>query len=162
MDPRTTQTSPPYTRLFDPQWASWTTQFAPTTLAPQLPQFAQQAFAVYRTAFDTWLAITNAALAGAERVRMAQLATDVETMGQNHRAAAELAASKDLPGLLAVQSGLARAYLDGCARYWTAVADAMQSTQAEVTHLLAARTGSEEAAAPRAATETAVVDRKAA
>lgn len=155
MDPRTPPTTPPFAPWFGPQFTSWTAQYPPVQVAPQ-------AFAVCKTALDTWLAVTNAALSGAERIRMAQLATDVETMGQNHRAAIDLAASKDLPGVFAVQAGLARAYLDGCTRYWTAVAEAMQATQAEMTDILSARAGNATGAAPRAAVRPASVDRKAA
>jgi phasin family protein len=119
---------------------------------------APQAFAFYKTGFDTWLALVNATLSGAERVRMAQLATDVETQGENHRAAADTAAARDLPGLMAVQSGLARAYMEGWMRYWSAVGEAMQSTQAEVARILSVRA----AAMPAGAAPDIATQRKAA
>lgn len=133
-------------------------------LAALLPQVGlpQQALALYKAGFDTWLALANAALSGAERIRMTQLATDVETLGENHRAAAEGAAARDVPGLMAVQAGLARAYLEGWMRYWAAVADAMQSTQAEVGRILSARVAGADAAASGAAAPSPAIQRKAA
>ena len=131
-----------------PDLQTWMTQFpwqAQVAWAPQfpmaVPQAAQQVFKLYRTAFDTWLAVANAGLAGAEHMRMAQLATDVETLAENHRASEGLAACTDLNGLLAVQTALARAYLGGCAKYWTALAESMQATQAQVASIVSSRAG---------------------
>lgn len=152
MDPRKLQAT---TITFDPQ------NFA--ALVQPFSAAAPQAFALYKAGFDTWLALCNAALSGAERIRMAQLATDVETLGENHRAAVDTAAATDLPGIMAVQAGLTRAYLEGWMRYWSAVGESMQSTQAEVARILSARaTGMPAAAAPAEARPDIAVQRKAA
>jgi len=143
------------------------TAFAPFTF-PDLTAMTRQmaappqALALYKAGFDTWLALANAALAGAERIRMTQLATDVETLGENHRAAVDGAAAPDMPGLMAVQVGLTRVYMEGWMRYWGAVAEAMQSTQAEVGRILAASAAGAAAAAPAAGAPIPAIQRKAA
>ncbi len=137
---------------------------APFVLQPEmfarLGAGAPQALVLCKAGFDTWIALVNATLSGAERIRMTQLATDVETLGENHRAALECAAARDLPGLMTVQANLARAYMDGWMRYWTAVGEAMQSTQAEVGRILSARAAGLEAQPPAEAATT--TQRKAA
>lgn len=152
MDPRKLQAT---TITFDPQ------NFA--ALVQPFSAAAPQAFALYKAGFDTWLALCNAALSGAEHIRMAQLATDVETMGENHRAAVSSAAANDLPGIMTVQAGLTRAYLEGWMRYWSAVGEAMQSTQAEVARILSVRaTGMPTAVEAPAARPDVATPRKAA
>lgn len=174
MDPRKSQ---PDAAPLAPFFAAWATPFMPQTLLqfpPQwptpsasplsasLPEVSQQALALYKGCLDTWLAMTNAALAGAERMRMAQLATDVETLGENHRAALGLAQCRDLPAVLAVQTGLGRAYLDGCARYWAAMAEAMQATQAEMARVVSGRAGTLSTAVPPEGEPAGPKERKAA
>jgi hypothetical protein len=100
---------------------------------------AQQCFKAYRAGFDTLLAVTNAALAGTERMRMAQLEADVETQTQNRSAALAVANCRDLNGLFALQSRLATAYMDSAMRYWATLAQLAQQTNAEVAKLLGAR-----------------------
>lgn len=151
MDPRKTQAT---TLTFTPP------DFA--ALAGPYAAAAPQAFAFYKAGFDTWLALLNAALSGAERIRMTQLATDVETLGENHRAALEGSQARDLPGLLAVQAGLTRAYMDGWLRYWSAVGEAMQSTQAEVGRILSSRAAGFQGTAPEEAAPNIANQRKAA
>jgi hypothetical protein len=102
-------------------------------------EFSQRWVAAYRANLDTLLAVTNAMLAGAEKMRMAQLATDVETQTQNRQAAKEVAASSDVPGLVAAQSHLSGAYSEGYARYWSMMLEAAQQTHAEIVRILAAR-----------------------
>jgi hypothetical protein len=151
MDPRTLQHT-----AFAPFKFPDFTAMMPQAAAPS------QAFALYKSGFDTWLALVNAALAGAERIRMTQLATDVETLGENHRAAVDGAAARDVPALLAVQAGLAHAYMEGWMRYWAAVAEAMQSTQAEVGRILSAGAAGAPVAASGADAPTPAIQRKAA
>jgi len=151
MDPRTPQqTAFPLFKF--PEFAAMMPQMGVPT----------QAFSLYKSGFDTWLALANAALAGAERIRMTQLATDVETLGENRRAAVDGAAARDVPDLMAVQAGLARAYLEGWMRYWAAVAEAMQSTQAEVGRILSARAVGAQATASGTDAPTPANQRKAA
>jgi hypothetical protein len=102
-------------------------------------ELSQQWVAAYKANLDTLLAIANAALAGAEKMRMAQLATDVETQTQNRQVAKEVASSSDVPGLVAAQSHLSGAYSEGYVRYWSMMLEAAQQTQAEIARILAAR-----------------------
>lgn len=102
-------------------------------------EFSQQWLAAYKANLDTLLAISNAALAGAEKMRMAQLAADVETQTQNRQVAKELAASGDVPGVLAAQSQLSGAYSEGYMRYWSMMLEAAQQTHAEIARILSAR-----------------------
>jgi phasin family protein len=143
----------------DPRKPQATTMtFTPPDFAALLQPYsaaAPQAFALYKAGFDTWLSLVNAALSGAERIRMTQLATDVETLGENHRAAMDCARARDVSGLLAVQTGLARAYMEGWMRYWSAVGEAVQSTQAEVARILSTRAAGLPDAAPEEAPNVA-------
>lgn len=100
---------------------------------------AQQWFQVYRSGFDTWLALCNAALAGAERVQMAQLEADVETQTRNRSAALAVNDCRDLNGLVALQANLATAYAESAMRYARTFAELAQQTNAEVAKLLTGR-----------------------
>jgi Phasin protein len=115
----------------------------PKAVGPTDPwaEFSRQWLSAYKANLDTLLAVASATLAGAERMRMAQLAADVETQAQNRQAAKDLAASQDVPGVLAAQSQLSGAYSDGYLRCWTAMAEAAQSTQLEIAQILSARAG---------------------
>jgi hypothetical protein len=100
---------------------------------------AQQWFKAYRAGFDTLLAVANASLAGTERMRMAQLEADVETQTQNRNALLAVADCRDVNGLLALQSRLATAYMEGAMRYWATLAQLTQQTNAEIAKVLGAR-----------------------
>jgi Phasin protein len=104
-------------------------------------EFSRQWLSAYKANLDTLLAVASATLAGAERMRMAQLAADVETQAQNRQAAKDVAASQDVPGVLAAQSQLSGAYSEGYLRCWTAMAEAAQRTQFEIAQILTARAG---------------------
>jgi phasin family protein len=98
-----------------------------------------QWFKAYRTGFDTLLAVSNAMLAGAERMQMTQLEADVETQTRNRTAALAVGDCRDVQGLLALQSNLATAYLESATRYGTNFAQLAQQTHAEIAKLLTAR-----------------------
>jgi len=100
---------------------------------------AQQWFQAYRSGFDTWLALCNAALAGAERVQMAQLEADVETQTRNRSAALAVNDCRDLNGLMALQANLATAYAESVMRYARTFAGLAQQSNAEVAKLLTGR-----------------------
>jgi hypothetical protein len=123
---------------------STTTTPETSTAAPQVnwAEVAEQWFKIYRSGFDTVLAVSNAALAGAERMQMAQLEADVESQTCNRTAALGVADCRDMSGLLALQSNLASAYLESSMRYWTTLAQLAQSN-AEIARLSphAARSG---------------------
>lgn len=107
--------------------------------APNWAPAAEQWFKAYRTTFDTLLALTNAALAGAERMRMAQLEADVATQTENRGSALAAADCGDINALFAVQSQLAQAYTSGALKYWATIAEAAQQTNQEMVRILTAR-----------------------
>jgi phasin family protein len=116
----------------------------PPESIPAVPQLdwaaaADQWFKVCRSGFDSWLALSNAALAGAERMRMVQLEADVETQTRNRDAALGVADCRDMSGLLALQSNLATAYMESAMRYWKTLSELAQQTNAEVARLFTAR-----------------------
>jgi phasin family protein len=100
---------------------------------------AQQWFQAYRSGFDTWLALCNAALAGAERVQMAQLEADVETQTRNRSAALAVGDCRDLNGLMALQANLATAYAESAMRYARTFAELAQQTNGEIAKLMTGR-----------------------
>ena len=102
-------------------------------------QATEQWFKAYRAGFDILLAVSNAALAGAERMRMAQLEADVETQTRNRTAAIEVGQCRDVQGLVALQSNLATAYMESAMRYGNTFAQLAQQTNAEIAKLLTAR-----------------------
>lgn len=99
----------------------------------------EQWFKAYRAGFDTLLAVSNAVLAGAERMQMTQLEADVETQTRNRTAALAVGDCRDVQGLLALQSNLVTAYLESAMRYGTTFAQLAQQTNAEIAKLLSAR-----------------------
>jgi hypothetical protein len=99
----------------------------------------EQWFKACRTGFDTWLSLSNAALAGVERMQMAQLEADVETQTRNRTAALGTADCRDMSGLLALQSNLATAYMESSMRYWSTLTQLAQQTNAEIAKLITAR-----------------------
>ncbi|MFO1364741.1 MAG: phasin family protein [Burkholderiales bacterium] len=100
---------------------------------------AQHWFQACRGGFDAWLALCNAALAGAERVRMAQLEADVETQARNRSAALAAGECRDFNGLLALQANLATAYAESAMRYARTCAELGQQTNAEMARILGGR-----------------------
>ena len=100
---------------------------------------AGQWFKAYRAGFDTLLGLSNAALAGAERMQMVQLEADVETQTRNRTAALAVGDCRDVQGLLALQSNLATAYMESAMRYGMTCAQLAQQTNAEIARLLTAR-----------------------
>ncbi len=97
----------------------------------------EQWFRAYRAGFDTLLALSNATLMGVQRMEMAQLAADVETQTKNRTAALAAADCRDVTGLLALQTNLVRGYLEGSMRYWSAIAELVQQTNAEIAKIMA-------------------------
>jgi hypothetical protein len=106
-----------------------------------LAEVSKQWFNAYKNGLDMLLAISNSALAGAEHMRMVQLATDIETQGQNREAAAKLGSATDLQGVMKDQQALSQAYLEGFMEYWSTTAQMLQQTQGEISKVLAAHMG---------------------
>lgn len=106
-----------------------------------LAEVSKHWFNAYKTGLDMLLAISNAALAGAEHMRMMQLATDIETQNQNREALAKLGGASDVQGVMKAQQALSQAYLDGFMKYWSTTAQMVQQTQSEISKVLAAHMG---------------------
>lgn len=102
-------------------------------------EVAQQWFQAYRGSFDTWLALCNAALAGAERVQIAQLEADAETRTRNRNAVLAVGDCRDLNALMALQANLATAYAESAMRYTRILAELAQQTSAEIAKVLGGR-----------------------
>lgn len=120
------------------------TAAAPSTVPAIAPgvdwaDVAGQWFKAYSAGFDTLLAVSNATLAGAERMQMAQLEADVETQTRNRSAALAVGNCRDVQGLLALQSNLATAYMESAMRFGTTFAQLAQQTNAEIAKLLTTR-----------------------
>jgi hypothetical protein len=115
---------------------------APETKTPTRNDWTaltEQWFRAYKAGFDTLLALSNATLMGVERMEMAQLAADVETQTKNRSAALAVAGCRDVSGLFALQTNLVRGYLESSMRYWSAVAELVQQTNAEIAKVVAGR-----------------------
>jgi hypothetical protein len=106
-----------------------------------LAEVSKHWFNAYKTALDMLLAISNSALAGAEHMRMTQLATDIETQHQNREAAAKLGGANDIQGVMKAQQALSQAYLDAFLKYWSTTGEMVQQTQSEISKVLAAHMG---------------------
>ena len=76
----------------------------------------------FRTQFETGLTLVNALVAGAERVREAQLAAARETRVQHKQVAERVAKTASMQDLLALQSSLLNEYCFGTVRYWSRLA----------------------------------------
>jgi hypothetical protein len=120
-----------------------TEQTNPMTANPQqmLAEMSKYWFDAYKTGLDMLLAISNSALAGAEHMRMMQLATDVETQHQNKEALAAVAGARDLQGMMKAQQQLSQAYLDSFMKYWSTTAEMLQQSQAEMAKVMSAHMG---------------------
>jgi hypothetical protein len=106
-----------------------------------LAEVSKHWFNAYKTGLDMLLAISNAALAGAEHMRMMQLATDIETQNQNREALAKVGGATDIQGVMKAQQALSQAYLDGFMKYWSTTGQMVQQTQSEISKVLAAHMG---------------------
>jgi hypothetical protein len=106
-----------------------------------LAEMSKHWFNAYKTGLDMLLAISNAALAGAEHMRMMQLATDIETQNQNREAAAKVGGASDIQGVMKAQQMLSQAYLDSFMKYWSTTAQMVQQTQGEISKVLTAHMG---------------------
>jgi hypothetical protein len=106
-----------------------------------LAEMSKHWFNAYKTGLDMLLAISNAALAGAEHMRMMQLATDIETQNQNREVAAKVGGASDIQGVMKAQQMLSQSYLDGFMKYWSTTAQMVQQTQSEISKVLAAHMG---------------------
>jgi hypothetical protein len=100
---------------------------------------AEQWMDTFKQQFQLTLDLADAALAGAERMRGAQLEATREFQAQNRRSAEAIAGVKDMPGLLAVQSALASAQWQGAMRYLPGLAEIMQQANVDCARILESR-----------------------
>ena len=89
----------------------------------------------FRTQLETGLALVNALVAGAERVREAQLAAARDTRVQHKQIADRVAKTASMQDLLALQSSLLNEYCFGTVRYWSQLAEIGRRTQEDITNI---------------------------
>ena len=89
----------------------------------------------FRTQFETGLALVNALVAGAERVREAQLAAARETRINHKQIAERVAKTASMQDLLALQSSLLNEYCFGTVRYWSHLAEIGRKTQEDIANI---------------------------
>lgn len=85
-----------------------------------------------RTQFETGLALVSALVAGAERIREAQLEAARETRVNHKQIAERVAKTSSMQDLLALQFSLLNEYCFGSARYWAQLAEIGRKTQEDV------------------------------
>jgi len=90
----------------------------------------------FRMQFETGLALVNALVAGAERVREAQLTAARDTRVQHKQIAERVAKTSSLQDLLALQSSLLNEYCFGTVRYWSQLAEIGRKTQEDVANIV--------------------------
>ena len=89
----------------------------------------------FRTQFETGLALVNALIAGAERVREAQLAAVRATRVQHKQLAERVAKTASMQDLLALQGSLLNEYCIGSVRYWSQLAEIGRTTQEDIANI---------------------------
>ena len=100
---------------------------------------AEQWMDTLKQQFRLALDLTDAVLAGVERMRSAQLEATREFQAQHRRSVEAIAGVKDMPGLLAVQSALASAQWQGAMRYVSAMAEITQHANLDCARILESR-----------------------
>lgn len=90
----------------------------------------------FRTQFETGLALVNALVAGAERIREAQLAAARETRVHHEQLAERVGKTASMQDLLALQSSLLSEYCFGTARYWSQLAEIGRETQEDIANVV--------------------------
>jgi phasin family protein len=88
-----------------------------------------------RTQFETGLALVNALVAAAERIREAQLNAARETRVNHKQIAERVAKTTSMQDLLALQLSLLNEYCFGSARYWSQLADIGRKTQEDIANV---------------------------
>ena len=110
------------------------THFTETALAKQ--------FDACRGQFETGLALINALVAGAERMRTMQLEAARETKAKQAEVAAQIAGAKSIQELLVLQAALISEYCMRAVAYWSKLAELARRTQVEMIEIMGRR-GSE-------------------
>jgi hypothetical protein len=103
--------------------------------APSAEQWTQ----AFKQQIQLALDMGEAAFAGMERVRAAQLEIAREVQAQGRRCAEAITEVKDMHGLLAAQSALASAQWQGVMRYFFGMAEITQQTNLDCARILQSR-----------------------
>jgi phasin family protein len=99
-------------------------------------QVASRYLDAFRTQFESGLALVNAFVAGAERVREAQLAAARDTRVHHKQIAERAAKTTSMQDLLALQSSLLNEYCFGTVRYWSQLAEIGRKTQEDIANIV--------------------------
>jgi phasin family protein len=97
---------------------------------------AARYFDAFRTQFETGLALVNALVAGAERMREAQLDAARETRVHHKQIAERVAKTTSMQDMLALQSSLLNEYCFGMVRYWSQLAEIGRKTQEDIANIV--------------------------
>jgi phasin family protein len=97
---------------------------------------AARYFDAFKTQFETGLALVNALVAGAERMREAQLDAARETRVQHKQIAERVAKTASMQDMLALQSSLLNEYCFGTVRYWSQLAEIGRKTQEDIANIV--------------------------
>jgi phasin family protein len=90
----------------------------------------------FRAQFETGLALVNALVAGAERIREAQLTAARETRVNHRQIAERVAKTTSMQDLFVLQSSLLSEYCFGTARYWSQLAEIGRKTQEDIANVV--------------------------
>ena len=90
----------------------------------------------FRMQFETGLALVGALVAGAERVREAQLTAARDTRVQHKQIAERVAKTTSMQDMMALQSSLLNEYCFGVVRYWSQLAEIGRKTQEDVANIV--------------------------
>ena len=97
---------------------------------------AARYFDAFRTQFETGLALVNALVSGAERMREAQLEAARETRVHHKQIAERVAKTTSMQDMLALQSSLLNEYCFGTVRYWSQLAEIGRKTQEDIANIV--------------------------
>ena len=89
-----------------------------------------------RAQFETGLALVNAVVTGAERIREAQFAAARDTRVNHKQIAERVAKTTSMQDLLALQSSLLSEYCFASVRYWAQLAEIGRQTQEDVANVV--------------------------
>ncbi|HUN67980.1 MAG TPA: TIGR01841 family phasin [Burkholderiales bacterium] len=90
----------------------------------------------FRMQFETGLALVNALVAGAERVREAQLTAARDTRVQHKQIAERVSKTTSMQDMMVLQSSLLNEYCFGVVRYWSQLAEIGRKTQEDVANIV--------------------------
>jgi hypothetical protein len=101
-----------------------------------LATFSQQCLDAWKLQYETSLQLLNAIVAGADRMREAQLAAVREMQGQQRRLVESLGKGGGGQALLAFDGKAMSDYVNGCLQHWSKLAELSQQTQADLMRIV--------------------------